>query len=143
MSCYVLKAPYLLRDSDKYSFHSVGGAIWNNLLPDKLAKYLPAEGKQQAQAIYKSIVTAKKFAKGSEMRAAIDLSYRETQQTLAIAATAALAPMLFVMFALKNVDLGKRQAEQEHDSDEEEQVPVDKAAERAEEKTVDREVKEL
>lgn len=77
------------------------------------------------------------------MRSAIDLSYRETQQTLAIAATAALAPMLIVMFALKNVDLSKRQAEQEHDSDEEEQTPVGKDTAHVDEKTVDRQVKEL
>ena len=77
------------------------------------------------------------------MRTAIDLSYRETQQTLAIAATAGLAPMLLIMFALKNVDLSKRQAEQEHDSDEEEQTPVEKSAQLTSEKPPEREVKEL
>ncbi|KAJ9150270.1 Major facilitator [Pleurostoma richardsiae] len=100
---------------------SVGGAIWNNLLPDKLQKYLPAEGKSNAMAIYKSIAVARKYAKGSAMRAAIDKSYRETQQILAIAATAGLAPMLLIMFALKNVDLGKKQPGEEEDGSNREQ----------------------
>ncbi|ETS85312.1 Siderophore iron transporter mirA [Pestalotiopsis fici W106-1] len=84
---------------------SVSGAIWNSLLPAKLTEYLPEEAKPQAQAIYKSITVAKKYAQGTIIRAAIDQAYRETQQRLAIAATAALAPMLLIMFFLKNVDL--------------------------------------
>ncbi|RKU39754.1 hypothetical protein DL546_000689 [Coniochaeta pulveracea] len=88
---------------------SVGGAIWNNLLPSKLKEYLPASGKSQAMAIFKSIAVARKYEQGTPMRLAIDKSYRETQQILAIAATAALAPMLLIMFALKTVDLSKEQ----------------------------------
>lgn len=86
---------------------SVGGAIWNNMLPKKLTTYLPGSAKPNAFKIYKSIVVAQKFAKGTPIRAAIDQSYRETQRLLAIAATCALAPMLVVMFALKTVDLAK------------------------------------
>ncbi|CAI4214135.1 unnamed protein product [Parascedosporium putredinis] len=74
---------------------SVGGAIWNSLLPSKLSQYLPDSTKSMAQAIYKSI------------------AYRETQQKLAIAATAGLAPMIFIMFAMKNVDLAKAQEEKD------------------------------
>ncbi|KAI8680677.1 MFS domain-containing protein [Fusarium sp. Ph1] len=86
---------------------SVSGAIWNNMLPKKLVKYLPENAKAKAMPIYKSIVAAQKFAKGTPVRAAIDKSYCETQQLLAIAATAALAPMLIVMFFLKTIDLTK------------------------------------
>ncbi|GKU06521.1 major facilitator [Fusarium langsethiae] len=86
---------------------SVGGVIWNNMLPKKLAAYLPDKAKPNALEIYKSIVVAQKFAKDTPTRVAIDQAYRETQRLLAIAATCALAPMLVVMFALKTVDLGK------------------------------------
>ena len=77
------------------------------MLPKKLTTYLPEQAKPNAFKIYKSIVVAQKFAKGTPVRAAIDQSYRETQRLLAIAATCALAPMLIVMFALKTVDLSK------------------------------------
>lgn len=43
------------------------------------------------------------------MREAIDRSYRESQRLLAIAALAALAPMLVIMFFLRNVKLDERQ----------------------------------
>ncbi|KAH7126144.1 major facilitator superfamily domain-containing protein [Dactylonectria macrodidyma] len=90
---------------------SVSGAIWNNLLPKKLNKYLPENAKDKAMAIYKSIVIAQKFEKGTPVRAAIDKSYRETQQLLAIAATVALVPMLVVMLAIKTIDLTKDENE--------------------------------
>jgi len=66
-----------------------------------------------AQAIYKSIVTAQKYEMGTPVRDAINQAYRETQQKLAIAATAGLAPMIFIMFAMKNVDLAKAQEEKD------------------------------
>lgn len=88
---------------------SVGGAIWNGVLPDRLTQYLPEEGKAQAQAIFKSIVVAQKYAVGSPMRLAIDDAYRDTMRYIAIASTAGLAPMIFIMFMVKNVDLGKKQ----------------------------------
>ncbi|KAL6863130.1 hypothetical protein ACO1O0_003374 [Amphichorda felina] len=101
---------------------SVGGAIWNSMLPNKLQKYLPGDMQDKAQGIYKSIVVAKKFVAGTPARAAIDRSYRETQQVLAIAATAGLAPMLLIMFALRNVKLDKK----------EDDKPSEEATERSE-----------
>lgn len=59
-------------------------------------------------AIFQSIVTAKKYAKGTPAREAIDRSYRETQRLLAIGGLCAVSPMLIVMFFLKNVHLDKR-----------------------------------
>lgn len=78
------------------------------MLPARLTEYLPEDTRSQAQAIYKSITVAKKYAKGTIVRTAIDQAYRETQQRLAIAATAALAPMLLIMFIMKNVDLSAK-----------------------------------
>ncbi|KAH7136728.1 major facilitator superfamily domain-containing protein [Dactylonectria estremocensis] len=95
---------------------SVSGAIWNNLLPKKLNKYLPDSAKEQAMAIYKSIVIAQKFEKGTAVRAGIDKSYRETQQLLAIAATVALIPMLGVMLAIKTIDLTKDESDNSDDN---------------------------
>jgi hypothetical protein len=66
------------------------------MLPKKLTTYLPEKAKPNAFKIYKSIVVAQKFAKGTPARAAIDQAYRETQRLLAIAATCALAPMLII-----------------------------------------------
>ncbi|KAE8149859.1 major facilitator superfamily domain-containing protein [Aspergillus avenaceus] len=92
---------------------SVAGAIWRSNLPAKLTKYLPDEAKSQAKTIFGSIVVAKKYPVGGEIRLAIDRSYRESQRLLGIAAIAALAPMLFVMFFLRNVKLDEKQTRSE------------------------------
>ncbi|KAL4907829.1 siderophore iron transporter mirA [Aspergillus multicolor] len=85
---------------------SVAGAIWRSTLPDKLTENLPVDLKGQAQSIFGSIVVAQKYEIGSVAREAIDLSYRQSQRLLAIAALCALVPMLGVMFFLENVRLG-------------------------------------
>jgi hypothetical protein len=92
---------------------SVAGAIWRSNLPRKLREYLPDEAKNQAKAIFGSIVVAKKYPQGGAIRDAIDLSYRESQRLLAIAAISALTPMLIVMFFLKNVHLDDHQTARE------------------------------
>ncbi|RAH63746.1 siderophore iron transporter mirA [Aspergillus aculeatinus CBS 121060] len=91
---------------------SVAGAIWRSTLPKKLEQYLPDALKSQAHTIFSSIVVAKKYQPGTAARDAIDRSYRESQRLLAIAALAALAPMLIVMFFLRNVHLDARDEEE-------------------------------
>lgn len=87
------------------------------MLPGKLKQYLPSSTKNQAGAIFKSIVTAQKYAKGTAVRVAIDRSYRESQRLLAIAGVAALAPMLILMWFLKNVHLDEETNEKVADSE--------------------------
>lgn len=103
---------------------TVGGAIWNDQLPSKLAEYLPASNKKNATAIFKSIVVAQKFPIGSPARLAIDQAYKETLQTLAIVSTCVTIPMLFLMFFLTDVHLDK-----EVDRDDEAQEERQTAAE--------------
>ncbi|KAL2204573.1 siderophore iron transporter mirA [Sarocladium strictum] len=95
---------------------SVAGAIWRSNLLHKLTAYLPEDSKPMATSIFQSLVVARKFAVGSPERVAIDQAYRETQQLLAIAATCALAPMILVMWSIKNVDLGSSQEANEPDT---------------------------
>lgn len=88
--------------------HSVAGAIWRSTLPSKLQTYLPDDAKSQAKAIFGSIKVAQNYALGSPIREAVDRSYRESQRLLGIAGLSALAPMLVVMFFLRNVKLDER-----------------------------------
>lgn len=84
---------------------TIGGAIWNERLPAKLAEYLPTENKKNATAIFKSIAVATKFAQGTPAREAINRSYSETLQILGIVSTCFTVPMLFLMFFVTNVHL--------------------------------------
>ncbi|CEN60710.1 Putative Siderophore iron transporter mirA [Aspergillus calidoustus] len=104
---------------------SVAGAIWRSTLPKKLTEHLPTEYKSQAQAIFGSIVVAQKYEVGSPAREAIDLSYRQSQRLLGIAALAALAPMLIIMFLLENVTLDERMAARDNKREEVKKVEED------------------
>nr|QFR37094.1 MFS transporter [Cyberlindnera americana] len=95
---------------------SIAGGIWNTVVLKKLDEYLPEEYKANATSIYKSITKAKKFAKGTEARTAISLAYRETIQIIGYAGLGVLAPLLVLMFFIKEVKL----TEKMEDSDSEE-----------------------
>lgn len=82
---------------------SIGGAFWNNYLPDRLAEHLPQEAQKNATRIFKDIKTALKTTGAT--RAAVNLSYRMTMQKLAIMSTCFLIPLVFLMFFIKNVRL--------------------------------------
>ncbi|KAI1034713.1 hypothetical protein LB504_004390 [Fusarium proliferatum] len=88
-------------------FSSIGGALWNTLLPRRLSANLPEEVKANSTAIFRSIVVAQSYELGTETRDAINLSYRMTQQTLAIGSLSLSIPLLLMMFFFRNVKLAK------------------------------------
>ncbi|KAF5671100.1 major facilitator [Fusarium circinatum] len=91
--------------------NSIGGALWNTLLPRRLSANLPEEVKANSTAIFRSIVVAQSYELGTETRDAINLSYRMTQQTLAIGSLSLSIPLLLMMFFFRNVKLAKEDDE--------------------------------
>ncbi|KAJ4181842.1 hypothetical protein NW755_010841 [Fusarium falciforme] len=86
---------------------SIGGALWNTLLPRRLATNLPEVDKANSTAIFRFIVAAQSYEPGTATRDAINLSYRLTQQTLAIGSLSLSIPLLIIMFFFRNVKLEK------------------------------------
>ncbi|KAG8674082.1 hypothetical protein FPOAC2_00056 [Fusarium poae] len=84
---------------------SVSGALWNTFLPRRLLSNLPESDKANSTAIFRSIVTAQSYKLGTPTRDAINLSYRSTQQTLAIGSLSLSIPLLLMMFFFQNVKL--------------------------------------
>ncbi|RKK75548.1 Siderophore iron transporter mirA [Fusarium oxysporum] len=91
--------------------NSIGGALWNTLLPRRLSANLPEEAKANSTAIFRSIVVAQSYELGTETRDAINLSYRMTQQTLAIGSLSLSIPLVLMMFFFRNVKLAKEDDE--------------------------------
>lgn len=85
--------------------NAIAGGIWNELLLDKLQKYLPIVEKKNATKIYKSINVALKYQKGSIERIAISKAYRETIQIIGYTALGIIGPMLVLMFFVREVKL--------------------------------------
>jgi hypothetical protein len=80
-------------------FGSIGGAIgltvaapiWQNVLPKKLAEYLPVEELANLLLIYTDITTQLSYAVGSPTRIAIQHAYGDAQLMILIAGTAVWA----------------------------------------------------
>lgn len=88
---------------------SIGGAFWNNYLPERLAELLPQQAQANATKIFKSIVVAKGTT--GAVREAVDTAYRMTVQKMAIISFCCLVPMLVLMFAVANVKLQSEEEE--------------------------------
>lgn len=99
--------------------NSISGAIWNTILPRKLQANLPEAARENATAIFRSIVVAQSFEKGTPTRDAIDLSYRQTQQTLAIGSFAISVPLLVLMLLSRNIQLGKEDEKRQEELEQE------------------------
>jgi len=72
---------------------------------------LPESDKANSTAIFRSIVTAQSYKLDTPTRDAINLSYRSTQQTLAIGSLSLSIPLLLMMFFFRNVKLEKEDDE--------------------------------
>ncbi|KAF1982043.1 MFS general substrate transporter [Aulographum hederae CBS 113979] len=67
---------------------TISAAIWQDILPKKLALYLPAEDLPNLPMIYEDIMTQLSYPVGTPTRTAIQLAYGDTQKYLLIAGTA-------------------------------------------------------
>ncbi|KAI0400969.1 siderophore iron transporter mirC [Xylaria palmicola] len=73
---------------------AIAGAVWTQLIPGKLASYLPADVASQARTIFEDVEVASNYTlypADSPARVAINRSYQETMQMLL---TIALIPCL-------------------------------------------------
>lgn len=87
---------------------AISGAVWSNLIPKKLAAYLPPDIQDQAAAIYGDVTLASTgWPVGSPERAAINRAYQETMHTLLIIAICVASPLIPLSLCMKNYRLDK------------------------------------
>ncbi|KAI5290073.1 hypothetical protein KEM54_002512 [Ascosphaera aggregata] len=86
---------------------SIAGAIWTNLMPGKIRKYLPDDLKSQWQEIYGDMTKQIAFPRGSAAREGIIRAYGDVQRILCITGVCFI-PLIFITMAFwKNVNLNK------------------------------------
>jgi hypothetical protein len=66
---------------------TIATAIWQAILPEKLAEYLPAEDLPNLLLIYEDLTTQLSYPVGSPTRLTIQHAYGDTQRGLLIAGT--------------------------------------------------------
>ena len=84
---------------------AVAGAIWQNVFPLRLARYLPADELSNLATIYADITQQLSYETGSQARLAIQQAYGDAQSALLIAATSVWAIGIVAVLMWKNVDV--------------------------------------
>ena len=89
---------------------SISGAIWTNLLPDKLVEYLPASEKANWEDIYGSLEVQMSYPIGSATRDAIIMAYGYVQRRMLLAGVFLMPLALGCVLLWRNIDVkGKQQ----------------------------------
>lgn len=81
---------------------TISTAIWTQIVPARLERYLPEELKVQAPSIYASLPTQLAYAWDSVERQAIVKAYGDAQKLMVITGTCALLPCIIWVLMLKN-----------------------------------------
>ncbi|KAI0431489.1 siderophore iron transporter mirC [Xylaria sp. FL1042] len=87
---------------------AISGAVWTQLIPAKLAQYLPADVAPQAHTIFGDVTVASNYTmypSDSPARMAINRSYQETMEVLLTIAIALCAPLVVLSFLMRNYKL--------------------------------------
>jgi hypothetical protein len=84
---------------------AISGALWTNIVPKKLAEYLPADKKGETIKIYGDIVVQLSYPWDSPERQAIVRAYGDAQKIMVIVGTCALVPCFLWVIMLKNYRL--------------------------------------
>ncbi|KAK0482096.1 drug:h+ antiporter [Armillaria luteobubalina] len=89
--------------------NSVAGAIWTNLMPGKLLKYLPNISQDERDALYSSITTVTTYARGTEIREGAISAYGDVMKIMLIVATVMSVIPLVISFFMPDWHLGAKQ----------------------------------
>ncbi|CAL8583700.1 hypothetical protein XPA_009320 [Xanthoria parietina] len=82
---------------------TVAAAIWQDVLPKKLAEYLPAEELPNLLSIYADITVQLSYAVGSPVRVAIQHAYGDAQMYMLVAGTAVWAVGLVAVLMWRDI----------------------------------------
>ncbi|KAG6908911.1 hypothetical protein DXG01_002792 [Tephrocybe rancida] len=87
----------------------IAGAIWSNLMPDKLAVHLSFLSQEERDALFGSITLALKYERGTPVREGVIEAYGDVMKIMTIVATIfAIIPFLLA-FLMPNWYLGDKQ----------------------------------
>ena len=86
---------------------TISGAIWTNIFPGALARFLPPADLASLDAIYEDLPTQLSYALGSDTRVAIQEAYGYTQTRMLAAGTGVIGLALIWMLLIRNIDLTK------------------------------------
>lgn len=90
---------------------AVAGALWNNIIPQKLLELLPESAKDRFAEIYGDMVLQMSFADDDPIRHAIVGAYADVQRRMAIAGACFMPAIFACVFIWRNVNVKKLEKE--------------------------------
>ena len=87
--------------------YAVAGALWTNILPAKLAEFLPDEAKPQAAAIYGDITKQMAEPLGSPVRDAVVAAYGVVMRRMVIVGTCLIPLTIACVIVWRNINVKK------------------------------------
>ncbi|KAI0139403.1 MFS general substrate transporter [Hypoxylon sp. NC0597] len=86
---------------------AIAGALWNNVLPQKLREFLPEDSKGLVSKIFGNINVQKSYPMGSPIRQAIIAAYGDVQRKMVIAGSAFIPICVICLLVWKNINVVK------------------------------------
>jgi hypothetical protein len=84
---------------------AISGAIWSQMVPAKLAAYLPDDAKNQTMLLFGDFNQILLYPQGSPIRVAANRSYQETMTTLLTIAVCICAPVVICALLMTDYKL--------------------------------------
>lgn len=86
---------------------AISGAIWTNVLPQKLEEFLPAGSKNLTSSIYNNLETQLSYPMGSPIRDAIIEAYSDVQRKMVIAGGCFIPLLAVCVFIWRDINVKK------------------------------------
>lgn len=87
--------------------NAIAGALWTNVLPNKLYELLPEDSKNMTAAIYGDITLQLGYERDSLIRNAVIGAYDDVQRKMVIAGAAFIPLCAICVFAWRNINVKK------------------------------------
>lgn len=91
---------------------AIAGGMWTNMLPNKLAEFLPEESKPSAWSIYGDITKQLEYPMGHPIREAVIMAYGDVGRKMVIVGSALTPLMLLTVMMWRNINVKDTEIEE-------------------------------
>lgn len=95
--------------------YAIAGGMWTNMLPYKLAEYLPEEVKSQAWTIFGDIKLQMQYPIGNPIRDAVIAAYGDVGRKMVIVGSALTPLMIITVLLWRNINVKDMEQEEKED----------------------------
>lgn len=92
--------------------YAIAGGMWTNILPYKIAEFLPEESKSQSWSIYGDITKQLQYPIGNPIRDAVIRAYGDVGRKMVIVGAALTPLMIITVMFWRNINVKDTEKEE-------------------------------